>query len=191
MPAPVILSAKAHKRSFLFLCNLCVVFAACFGQNAFAQDLSLEEIPGLRERAVVLQIRTRVNENSQEVWNAFNSKVTVPGRPVGIKLVGENIVVSIQFTPYLQEKGKTMLVAQGQIWVNLPERGMSYKTTMQSLFMEFGEPVYFFPLGSENDAAGDPLIELQLSLYRYGEEPQEESAPPAPPETKAPASGTR
>jgi hypothetical protein len=152
-----------------------------------AQELSLEEIPGLRERAVVLQIRTRINENSQEVWNAYNSKVTIPGRPVGIKLVGENIVVSIQFTPYQQEKGKTMLVVQGQIWVNLPDKGMSYKTTMQSLFMEFGEPVYFFPLGSTN-SADSPRIELQLALYRYGEAPPEETETPpdGAGETRAP-----
>jgi hypothetical protein len=148
-----------------------------------AQELSLEELPGLKERAVVLNITTRVAENKQEVWNASNSKVTIPGRPVSIKLVGGNVVVAVQFTPYLRDKGRTVLVAQGQIWVDTPNEGIRYKTTMQTIPINFGEQIYFLPLGADDGSANNPHIELRIELLRYEEtlhkDPEGEEAAPA------------
>ncbi|MDR2470611.1 MAG: hypothetical protein LBD09_00700 [Treponema sp.] len=160
---------------FLFLCTV-----------LGSQEPLLDELPALRDKAMVLQITTKIEENSQEVWNAYNSKVTIPGRPVSIKLVGENLIVSIQFTPY-QRDSKYTLMAQSQIWINIPEKGMSYKTATHSLPMNFGEPILFFPLGSAPaaDTANNPRIELLLTMYRYGEEPA--PADPAAPGDKGPA----
>ena len=149
--------------------------------GAYSQELSLEELlPGIKERAVVLDIVARVIErNQQEVWNSVNAKVTIPGRPVGLKLVGTNIVVAVQFTPYLRENGNNVLVAQGQIWIDVPNQGIRYQTTLQTIALEFGEPVYFFPLGSGEDEA---RIEIQIRLRPY-------SAASSPPvkETLAPS----
>jgi hypothetical protein len=147
------------------------------GAAAGAQEGSLQEIlPGLRDQAMVMSIVARVVEsNQEEVWNSHSSKVTIPGRPVSIKLVGENIVVAAQFTPYLREGGRNVLVAQGQIWVDVPNVGIRYQTTMQTIPLEYGESLYFFPLGSvkSNDTAH---IEIQLELRPYteaSEAPQE------------------
>jgi hypothetical protein len=155
-----------------------------------AQDPLLDELPALKDKALVLQITTRIEENSQEVWNAYNSKVTLPGRPVSIKLVGENLIINIQFTPYLRE-GNYALVTQSQIWLNVPDKGMQAKTATHSIPISFGEPIYFFPLGSDL-SVDNPHIELLLTLYRYGEEPQPEdpalpSSTPVPADPKAPA----
>jgi hypothetical protein len=118
---------------------------------------------------MVLQITATVEENNQELWNASNSKVTIPGRPVGIKLVGDNLIIAVQFTPYLRQ-GKYALVAQSQIWINIPEKGMSYKTDTHSIPIDLGEPILYFPLGS-NTTSDTPHIELKLTMYRFGEEP--------------------
>jgi hypothetical protein len=143
------------------------------GTAVSSQESSLEKmIPGLKERAVVLDIVARVVEqNQEEVWNSINSKVTIPGRPVGIKLIGENIVVTAQFTPYLGlgNKGHNMLVAQGQIWVNIPDEGIRYQTTMQTIPLEYGEQIYFFPLGKVN-SQNEARIEIQLELRPYSED---------------------
>jgi len=144
-----------------------------------AQDSSLEELPGLRERAVVMHIVSRIVEQNQNVvWNSENSRVTIPGRPVGVKLVGDNLVVVVQFTPFLQDSGQNILVAQAQIWINVPDQGMSYHTTMQTIPLQFGEQVYFFPLGSmqakdENEAKAkdDARIEIQLVVEPYAGPP--------------------
>ncbi|MDR3249254.1 MAG: hypothetical protein LBT39_10770, partial [Treponema sp.] len=102
------------------------------------------------------------------VWNSVTSKVTIPGRPVGIKMVGNNVVMVLQFTPFLRPEGSNILVAQGQIWVEAPEEGMRYQTTLQTIPIEFGEPIFFFPLGAP-DSLNEARIELQLVLRPYGE----------------------
>jgi hypothetical protein len=137
-----------------------------------AQEPSLEELlPGLKERAVVLDITARVVEQDQEeVWNSFNSKVTIPGRPVGLKLVGANVVVAVQFTPYLRPNGNNVLVAQGQIWIDVPNKGIHYQTTMQTIPLEFEEQIYFFPLGALS--GGGARIEIQLVLHPYPSDTQ-------------------
>jgi hypothetical protein len=140
------------------------------GRTLIAQETSLEELPGLRERAVVMHIISRiVEQNQQEVWNSENTSITIPGRPVGLKLVGANLIVAVQFTPFLRRSGQHTLMAQGQIWVNVPNEGMRYPTTMQTIPLQFNEQVYFFPLGpveNENEA----YIEIQLMLEPYSDE---------------------
>jgi hypothetical protein len=139
------------------------------------QEPSLEELlPGLKEQAMIMDIVARVVErNQQVVWDSVNSKVTIPGRPVGLKLVGTNIVVAVQFIPYLRRHGHNVLVAQGQIWINLPDEGIRYHTTMQTIPLEFGEEIFFFPLGSE-DGQDEARIEVKLVLHPYTEgSPQE------------------
>jgi hypothetical protein len=140
-----------------------------------AQEPSLEELlPGLKEEAMVMDIVARVVErNQQVVWNSANSKVTIPGRPVGLKLVGTNIVVAVQFIPYLRRNGHNVLVAQGQIWINIPNEGMRYHTTMQTIPLEFEEEIFFFPLGSV-DSQDDARIEIKLVLHPYTEGPLQE-----------------
>jgi len=169
-----------------FLCTLALfLWCAAPGSRAEAQELLLDELPALRDKALVLYITTKVAGNNQEVWNAFNSKITIPGRSVGIKLVGENLIIAVQFTPYLRRRGKYDLVAQSQIWINIPDKGMSYKTNTHSIPLDVGEPILYFPLGSNSDSE-TPLIELNLTMYRYGEEPEPGSPPKstAPDETK-------
>jgi hypothetical protein len=133
-----------------------------------SQDPGLEVLlPGLKDRALVLDIVARVVEQNQtEVWNSSSSRVTIPGRPVGLKLVGANVVVAVQFTPYLSRNGRGILVAQGQIWVKIPNEGIRYQTTMQTIPLEFGEQIYFFPLGPAG-SSGDAQIEIMLELRPY------------------------
>jgi hypothetical protein len=111
-----------------------------------------------------------VEENQNVVWNEENTQVTIPGRPVGVKLLGEDLVIAVQFTPFLGSNGKLTLVALGQIWKNVPNEGMSYQTTMQTIPMEFREQVYFFPLGSMKEP-NEAHIEIQLVLEPYFEGP--------------------
>jgi hypothetical protein len=136
-----------------------------------AQDLSIDDIPpGLRNRAIIMDIVARVVEQDQKVvWNSENSKITIPGRPVGLTLVGANIIIAIQFTPFFRPSGNNFLVAQGQIWINNPDEGLSFHTTIQTIPMEFEELIYFFPLGS-NDSEEEARIEIELVLYPYNAE---------------------
>ena len=134
-----------------------------------ANDFFSQNLPSrFMGRAVVLEINARIVEQNQEVvWDEAHSKATFPGQPVGIKLVGSNVVVVVQFTPYIRRSQK-YLVAQGQIWMEMPNRGIRYFTSMQTIPLEYGEPVYFFPLGAagENDSSS---IEVMLTMHPYEE----------------------
>ncbi|MDR0376857.1 MAG: hypothetical protein LBH70_03600 [Spirochaetaceae bacterium] len=157
------------------------LFAAASGV-VIAQELSLEElVPALKDQAVKMAIIARVVEQDQEeVWNSARSKVTIPGRPVGMKLVGNNIVVAVQFTPYRQRNGRNILVAQGQIWIDIPNQGIHYQTTMETIPLEYGEQIYFFPLGSGKNP-DEPRIEIQVEINPYiaDQEPLSPQPPPA------------
>jgi hypothetical protein len=147
-----------------------IVFITTLGAG-FGQEPSLEELlPGLRERAVVLEIISRVvDRNQQIVWNSVNSKVTFPGRPVRINMVGTNVVMTLQFTLFFRPGSpgnSNVLVAQGQIWVDVPDEGIRYQTTLQTIPIEVGEPIFFFPLGSPNSPE-ETRIELQLEIWPY------------------------
>jgi hypothetical protein len=143
-------------------------FLLAAGVSLSAQDSSLEEmLPAFKGQAVVINIIARVIENNQqEIFNSVNSRVTIPGRPVGIKLVGSNLVVAVQFTPFFGRGGKNVLVAQGQIWIEIPNEGIRYQTTLQAIPLEFGEQVYFYPLGSVTKPE-EARIEVQLELLPY------------------------
>jgi len=151
----------------VFLC-----LALLWSAGLHAQELKLDELPALKDKAIVLKINTKVEENSKAVWNASSSKITIPGRSVSIKLVGENLVIEVEFTPYLQD-GKYTLAAKSQIWSPKSEKEVSYKTTTTSISMVLGEQILYLPLGTAS-ASDTSRIELRLTLYRYGEEPATE-----------------
>jgi hypothetical protein len=138
------------------------------GAVSLSAESPLQELfPRFKGRALVLDISARIIEEDETVvWNETHRKTTLPGRPVGIRLVGSNIVVAVQFTPYLRRGVQKFLVAQGQIWMDIPNQGMRYHTSMQTIPLEFDEPIYFFPLGpqSEGNAA---CIEVMLTLHPY------------------------
>jgi hypothetical protein len=144
-------------------------FLILIGSGLFAQeDASFQEMPPwLQDKAVVLDIAARVVEQDKAAtWDEAHKRITIPGRPVGIKLAGANVVVAVQFTPFVRRHGQTVLVIQGQIWVDIPDQGIRYQTTMQTIPLEFEEPIYFFPLGPvERD--GEAYIEIMLTMRPY------------------------
>jgi hypothetical protein len=129
-----------------------------------------ELFPHFKGQVLALDINARIIERNQNVtWNESHRKITIPGRPVGLKLVGANVVVAVQFTPYMRRSAQKFIVAQGQIWMDIPNQGIQYQTSMQTIPVEFGEAIYFFPLGAfaENDA---DCIEVRVTLYPYDED---------------------
>jgi hypothetical protein len=149
------------------------VFSAFFlvaaGIRIYGEDpQTVTTMPGMRNRTLVLNVDARVLDDKQAViWNETNRRLTIPGNPVGIKMVGTNLVVIMQFTPFFRRSGQKMLVAQGQIWIDIPNEGINYYTSIQTIPIEFNEPVYFFPLGSSKQT--DALIEIMLTVNQYNE----------------------
>ncbi|GHV83944.1 hypothetical protein AGMMS50212_12840 [Spirochaetia bacterium] len=161
----------------IFIAISCLVLSNAL----WAQDEPAEPVPtgtrrlprqitpdrGFNGNRISLHLITRVlDEGKKEVWNSDSEKLTIPGRPVGLTIVGDNVIVVVQFTPYPRRNGKGTLVAQGQIWVDDPKTGVQYKTTMQTVPLDYGERIFFFPLGSD-ESSDSPHIEIQLEMSRY------------------------
>jgi len=139
-------------------------------------------IPELRRSALVLDINARVLSAHAEpqsagseniIWNENHQKLAIPGSPVSIQLVGSNVVVAVQFTPFIRRRGN-VLVAQGQIWISDPNNGVGYYTSIQTIPMEFNEPIHFFPLGTSEHL--NSTIEIILTVTPYREQPTPEAA---------------
>jgi len=157
-----------------------LIFGAFFivstGLKIYSQDSQPVTImPGMRGRALVLNIDARVLDVKKTViWNETNQRLTISGTPVGIKMVGANLAILIQLTPFIHRNGQKILVAQGQIWIDVPDKGISYYTSIRTIPIEFNEPVYFLPLGDANPA--EASIEIMLTLNPYKENEAAETA---------------
>jgi hypothetical protein len=87
-----------------------------------------------------------------------------------VRLVGNNIRIDVVFTPYQEEGGTLLLVAQGQVWFSeAPNAKTTYLTTIQSIPVSWGEKVLFFPLGfsSELSKTSTFNIQLEVEIYPY------------------------
>ena len=142
---------------FLFATTVCI--------EAQPHHANTGMMPGFKRQALVLDINAKVLENEQIIWNESDQKITLPGTPVGFRIVGSNIIVVMQFTPFIR-RGESVLVAQGQIWITDPEKGVNYYTFIQSIPIEFNEPVYFLPLGTSSQLNSSLEIKLTVKPYR-------------------------
>jgi len=142
---------------FIFATSVCI--------EAQSQPVGSGMMREFRRQALVLDINARALENEEVIWNDFHQKITIPGTPVGIRLVGSNIIVAVQFTPFIRRSG-SVLIAQGQIWIKDPEKGVSYYTSIQTIPMEFNEPIYFFPLGASPQFSSSIEIKLTVNPYK-------------------------
>jgi hypothetical protein len=137
-------------------------------QVSLPSDSTMKNLlPRFRGRAVVMDIDARIMDNGVIAWNETHQKTTIPGRPVEIKLIGENIVVVARFT-FIRNNtgGQKLLVAQGQVWMADPKQGVSYQASVQTIPLEFDEAVYYFPLGPFKPEEG-ASIEVKLTLRQY------------------------
>lgn len=151
----------------LWLCA--ALFFGGFGGARLAaqsQPQTLDVPEALKGKALTVSINAYVLQNGTTVaWQQQGLRYTVPGTPVAFRLVGSNVVIAIQVTPYENEKGGAILVTQGQVWVKGEGGEISYRTTLESVLVRYGEKVLFFPLGRSPDGRAPICIELSVDHY--------------------------
>jgi hypothetical protein len=151
----------------LWLCA--ALFFGGFGGarlTAQAQSQSQDVPEALKGKALTVSINAYVLQDGSTVaWQQQGLRYTVPGTPVAFRLVGSNVVIAIQITPYENDKGGAILVTQGQIWVKGEGGELSYRTTLESVLVRFGEKVLFFPLGRSADGRAPLCVELSVDHY--------------------------
>ena len=97
-----------------------------------------------------------------------------------------------------KEDGKNILVAQGQVWVTTKDEGILYYTSIQTIPIEYGERVFFFPLGQKKDDQRARIeVQLVLSPYVEGDLTRKTTPPKAdqpkvePPKQEKPAAAPK
>ena len=140
-----------------------------------AQEIDpLDEIMDyLRDKSFTVRIAIRLLDGDELiVWNVEHTEVTVAGRALNVRLVGDDIVIDAFIAPFGSVETNFMLVAYGQLWVtNGPEEGVRYESFMKSLPVESGERVIFFPLGVAVDSETNIFtIELEIQLLPHSNE---------------------
>jgi len=144
------------------------------GANPGRTDSGQGEVPPVLGRAI----------EKSSPWQADSAKYAVPGTPVPFKLVGSNLAVILQVTPFTNEDGKGVtLIAQGQVWIKPPDGGFSYHTTVDTLSVDYGETVLFFPLGI--GSSGKAALRLEISVLRAADLPSDELPAEKPAEKQA------
>lgn len=152
---------------FFFLLMMLAAFQAEAQGSELERIFQDQNLQSLIDSALQLNITARVlPSDEQPVWNSASREITFPGRSVAVRLLGENIRIDAVFTPYQQEDGELLLVAQGQIWFSEAAE-TKYLTTFQSIPVSLGEKVLFFPLGFSEQFAEKSTFTLQIEVEIY------------------------
>lgn len=147
---------------------LILLVMAIFRGNA--QELELEEaLRPILDKALQLNIIARVLPlGAEQEWKMQSSKLTIPGRSIAVKLLGENIRIFVVLTPYWQENGKLLLVAQGEVLLSeMAESEVKYLSAVKSIPISLGEKVLFFPLGVSQELRKSFNIQLEIEILSY------------------------
>ncbi len=108
---------------------------------------------------------------STSIWNAESTKLTISGRAIRVRLDGDNVRIFLICTPYVQEDGSVLLLAQGQVWFTEPtDKESKLYNTFYTIPVTMGEPVFFFPLGvsdADQTQKGFFNIEVEIKIAPY------------------------
>jgi hypothetical protein len=134
-----------------------------------------EALQQLLSKALSVTVSARIlppdTQEEAPIWNAESTKLTMPGRPTQVRLDGDNVRIYLVCTPYVQEDGEVLLLAQGQIWLTQPtDKEAKYYSTFYSIPVSFGEKVLYFPLGiapAEGQQKDFFNIELEIKIVPY------------------------
>ena len=137
------------------------------GYAGAAEDLE-DILEAVDEKIYSVHIHARVYESGEiSTWDMEVKKFTIAGKKVTVRLEGENVLVVADLTPYIQSDDTVLLVAQGEVWITTPQdEQVKYSSVIKSLPIEYGDKVYFYPLGvgKIKDAF---IIELEIEVNPY------------------------
>jgi hypothetical protein len=134
-----------------------------------------EALKELLSKALTVTVSARIlppdAQTETPIWNAESTKLTIPGRSIKVRLDGDNVRIYLICTPYLQDNGEVLLLAQGQVWFTEPQDNENrYVSTFYSIPVSYGEKVLFFPLGVSNPDQTKKQhfnIELEIKIVPY------------------------
>jgi len=171
---------RINVRSGVVPLLLALAVAHANGQAQGTETDPKEALQELLSKALTVTVSARVvppdAEEETPVWNAESTKLTIPGRSIKVRLDGDNVRIYLTCTPYLQDNGEVLLLAQGQVWFTEPQDNENrYVSTFYSIPVSYGEKVLFFPLGvsgADEQEKKHFNIELEIKIVPYEKKQQ-------------------
>jgi len=120
----------------------------------------------ISDKVLSVHIELSLLDSNQEIsWDAQIRHVTVVGRSVNVRLVGEEMVIDAYITPFGDFEENLVLVANGEIWFSDQESkdSIRYESFIKSLPVKIDEKVVFFPLGVAVDS-GTNIYTLRMEI---------------------------
>ncbi len=150
-----------------------------------AQDQ--QDVSNPAEQAYMISIVLKVLDRDAAVTSTRQANmVTLPGKPMGIKLDGRTIQGVVAFTIYAEKGKPAVCLAQAQLLVKEEQsKDGQWVTILKSIPFVPGEKIEFYPLGKDSFSGNNLLFELKIDRY----EGQPQSEPPAPSPVPTPTSG--
>lgn len=153
---------------------LALAVAGAHGEEAATAPEAGDALQQLLSTAMTMSISVRVLPpdavNDTPVWNAESTKLTIPGRSVRVRLDGDNVRIFLICTPYVDENGEVLLLAQGQVWFTAAkDNETKYSSKYYALPVDYGKPLFFYPLGTADADAeqkGYYNIEVEIRIER-------------------------
>lgn len=131
--------------TFLFLLPVVLLFS----QDEGTPPPLPEEMIG---KSVYIVIQTSVQGNSETGFQKASSRLTLPGKPVTVRLKVRNGRIIVNFTPYLSGEGQYVLLVQNEVWIRSAEDGpFQYFTSVSSIPVRSGDRAHFYPMGKKNE----------------------------------------
>jgi len=152
-----------------FVLALAVAHANGQAQATDTDPNPKEALQELLAKALTVTVSARILPPDQQedtpIWNAESTKLTIPGRSIKVRLDGDNVRIYLICTPYLQDNGEVLLLAQGQVWFTEPQDNENrYVSTFYSIPVSYGEKVLFFPLGVSADQQEKKHLNIELEI---------------------------
>jgi hypothetical protein len=126
------------------------------------------------DSVLILRISARIlNEDKAPIWNVDLQRTTILGRGVSVRLQGGNLTLEAEFKPLKNEAGNLLLSADSQTWLQISNPNSAGETTpiyqnmINTLPIEFGEPIIFYPLGMGSERANGFNLEIEIMVTPY------------------------
>lgn len=147
-----------------------VLVLFCTPLGVMAQE-NEPQTESLLDQAIVIRINTKlISANGKAGWNFSVARITIPGRPVVLKLQGGNLQIKLGLTPYTDDTTENglILVTQGEVWITeKPGKQAKYMASLKSTKLVMGEKIHLYPLGVSTKAPEKYNIEVEIQIVPY------------------------
>lgn len=115
-----------------------------------------------------IDLKIKEGDVEKEVLNGPVHQLAVSGKPVTLKISGNNFKAAVRFTLYQQTEDTLLLLTQSTIFL-LDEGKKKMLSAVKSMPIKTGEKVLFFPLGvfPKAETTGyNCMLEMDVSKYQ-------------------------